>query len=93
MNRNEQKILALIERDPYLSQQEMADALGISRPSLANLISGLFKQGRITSAQAAKITGLTWRQFLAEASAQGIPAVSWDDEEIAAERSVVAEGR
>lgn len=47
MNRNEQKILALIERDPYLSQQEMADALGISRPSLANLISGLIKQGRI----------------------------------------------
>lgn len=47
MNRNEQKILALIERNPYLSQQEMADALGISRPSLANLISGLIKQGRI----------------------------------------------
>ena len=47
MNRNEQKILALIERDPYMSQQEMADALGISRPSLANLISGLIKQGKI----------------------------------------------
>lgn len=47
MNRNEQKILALIERDPYLSQQEMADALGLSRPSLANLISGLIKQGKI----------------------------------------------
>lgn len=47
MNRNEQKILELIEHDPYLSQQEMADALGISRPSLANLISGLIKQGRI----------------------------------------------
>ena len=47
MNRNEQKILALIERDPYLSQQEMAAELGISRPSLANLISGLIKQGKI----------------------------------------------
>jgi predicted HTH domain antitoxin len=53
----------------------------------------LFKQGKITSAQAAATTGLSWRQFLAEAAAQGIPAVSWDDEEIAAERSVVAEGR
>ncbi|MBT2584082.1 carbohydrate kinase [Planococcus sp. ISL-109] len=47
MTRKEQEILTLIERNPYMSQQEMADALGISRPSLANLISGLIKQGRI----------------------------------------------
>ena len=53
----------------------------------------LFKQGKITSTQAATTTGLSWRQFLAEAAAQGIPAVSWDDEELAAERSVVAEWR
>ena len=50
----------------------------------------LFKH---TSTQAATTTGLPWRQFLAEAAAQGIPAVSWDDEELAAERSVMAERR
>ncbi|MFC4711279.1 carbohydrate kinase [Planococcus dechangensis] len=47
MSQKEQQILSLIERNPYMSQQEMADALGISRPSLANLISGLIRQGRI----------------------------------------------
>jgi len=36
----------------------------------------LFKLGKITAAQAPTTTGLSWRQFLAEAAAQRIPAVS-----------------
>ena len=73
-------------------------ASGTSREELtgvARLLFALhlFKLGKITTAQAATMTCLSWRQFLAEAAAQGIPAVSWDDEDLDAERSVVAEGR
>jgi predicted HTH domain antitoxin len=73
-------------------------ASGSSREELAGVARllfalHLFKQGKITAAQAATMTGLSWRQFLAEAADQGIPAVSWDDEELDAERLVVAEGR
>jgi predicted HTH domain antitoxin len=53
----------------------------------------LFKLGKVTAAQAATMSGLSWRQLLAEAAAQGIPSVSWDDEELDAERLVVAEGQ
>ncbi|MCG7342971.1 winged helix-turn-helix transcriptional regulator [Sporosarcina sp. ACRSL] len=47
MNEKERAVLDVIRANPYLSQQEMADALQISRPSLANIISGLIKQGKI----------------------------------------------
>lgn len=47
MNQKEAELLALIRRDPYLSQQEMADAMKLSRPSIANLISGLIREGKI----------------------------------------------
>lgn len=47
MNRKDSEILELIKQNPYLSQQEMADALGMSRPTLANLISNLIRQGKI----------------------------------------------
>src|SRR5690606_24733751 len=47
MNRKETEVLALIRKNPYLSQQEMAQILEMSRPSLANLISGLMRQGKI----------------------------------------------
>ncbi|MGK7380006.1 carbohydrate kinase family protein [Planococcus sp. 1R117A] len=47
MNKKEQEVIALIKKNPYLSQQEMADSLKMSRPSLANLISGLIRQGKI----------------------------------------------
>ena len=47
LNEKERAVLDLIRANPYLSQQEMADALQISRPSLANIISGLIKQGKI----------------------------------------------
>lgn len=47
MNPKEAELLALIRRDPYLSQQEMADAMKLSRPTIANLISGLIREGKI----------------------------------------------
>ncbi|MBE1554040.1 sugar/nucleoside kinase (ribokinase family) [Filibacter limicola] len=48
MNDKETAIVELIRENPYLSQQEMADQLNMSRPALANLISGLTKRGIIT---------------------------------------------
>lgn len=47
LNKKEQEVIELIRKNPYLSQQEMADSLQMSRPSLANLISGLIRQGKI----------------------------------------------
>ncbi|ANU11710.1 putative carbohydrate kinase [Planococcus antarcticus DSM 14505] len=47
MNQKEVEILELIRRNPYLSQQEMAERLNMSRPSLANFISNLMRQGKI----------------------------------------------
>lgn len=41
LNENERKVLAMIEEDPFISQQKMAEALGISRSSVATLISAL----------------------------------------------------
>lgn len=43
----EQLILELIRKNPYVSQQELAETLGLSRPSIANMISGLIKKGYI----------------------------------------------
>lgn len=47
MSEKEQLIYLLIQKNPYISQQELADTLGLSRPSIANLISGLIKKGHI----------------------------------------------
>lgn len=47
MNRKEIEVLELIRKNPYLSQQEMAEQLKVSRPTVANLISGLIKQRKI----------------------------------------------
>lgn len=47
LNEKERAVLDLIRANPYLSQQEMADALNMSRPTLANIISGLIRQGKI----------------------------------------------
>jgi pseudouridine kinase len=47
MNEKETAILEMIRQNPFLSQLEMADSLNVSRPALANLISGLMKQGKI----------------------------------------------
>lgn len=47
MNEKEQLVLDLIRKNPYVSQQELAESLGLSRPSIANMISGLIKKGKI----------------------------------------------
>jgi pseudouridine kinase len=47
MTEKEQLIYDLIRKNPYISQQELAEAVGLSRPSVANLISGLTKKGHI----------------------------------------------
>ncbi|WP_107838230.1 carbohydrate kinase [Metasolibacillus meyeri] len=47
MNDKEQLVLQSIRGNPYLSQQEMAEKLNMSRPALANIISGLIKKGEI----------------------------------------------
>ncbi|QKY70664.1 carbohydrate kinase [Lentibacillus sp. CBA3610] len=47
MNDKEHKLFQLIKKNPYISQQELAEEMGLSRPSVANLISGLMKEGYI----------------------------------------------
>ncbi|MCT6923857.1 PfkB family carbohydrate kinase [Metasolibacillus sp.] len=47
MNDKEQLVLQSIRENPYLSQQDMAEKLNMSRPALANIISGLIKKGEI----------------------------------------------
>jgi pseudouridine kinase len=47
MNEKEQLIMELIRKNPYVSQQELAESLGLSRPSIANMISSLIKKGNI----------------------------------------------
>ncbi|QTD41763.1 carbohydrate kinase [Sporosarcina sp. Te-1] len=48
MNEKEQLVLELIRKNPFVSQQEIADEMKLSRPAVANLISGLMKKGIIT---------------------------------------------
>lgn len=47
MTQRERQILQLIEKDPMISQQELADRLGITRSSVAVHISNLQKKGCI----------------------------------------------
>ncbi len=47
MTQREQEILNMIEADPMISQQNLADALGITRSSVAVHISNLVKKGYI----------------------------------------------
>ena len=47
MTQRERQILQLIEADPMISQQEIADTLGITRSSAAVHISNLMKKGYI----------------------------------------------
>ena len=47
MTQRERQILQLIEADPMIAQQELADALGITRSSVAVHISNLVKKGYI----------------------------------------------
>ena len=47
MTQREQEVLRLIEANPMISQQELADELGITRSSVAVHISNLVKKGYI----------------------------------------------
>ncbi|PTI30158.1 carbohydrate kinase [Mammaliicoccus vitulinus] len=44
MNKNEKIILNLIKENPFISQQELSEEVGLSRPAVANIISGLVKK-------------------------------------------------
>lgn len=47
MNEKELLVYNLIKENPYLSQQEMAEQLNMSRPAVANIISALIRKGEI----------------------------------------------
>lgn len=47
MNEKERLILKLIQDDPFISQNELAEKLNLSRPAVANYISSLMKKGEI----------------------------------------------
>ena len=47
MTQREQQVLQLIEADPMISQQQIADKLGITRSAAAVHISNLMKKGFI----------------------------------------------
>lgn len=47
VNEKEQRLLELLRQNPFLSQQDMAEQLQMSRPAIANMISALTKRGLI----------------------------------------------
>jgi sugar/nucleoside kinase (ribokinase family) len=47
LNEKEKRVLTILKEDPYVSQQFMADQMKLSRPAIANLISGLQEKGYI----------------------------------------------
>jgi len=44
INEYEELILRLIRENPFISQQELSEIVGVSKPSIANIISGLIKK-------------------------------------------------
>lgn len=48
MNKTQERILDEIRKNPYISQQTLADLIGLSRSAIANLIKGLTDEGYIT---------------------------------------------
>ncbi|MBO1198752.1 winged helix-turn-helix transcriptional regulator [Staphylococcus simiae] len=44
MNTTEKEILKRIKDNPFISQRELAEAIGLSRPTVANIISGLIQK-------------------------------------------------
>lgn len=44
MSDSEKEILKRIKDNPFISQRELAEAIGLSRPSVANIISGLIQK-------------------------------------------------
>ncbi|MBM6614327.1 winged helix-turn-helix transcriptional regulator [Desemzia sp. RIT804] len=47
LNENERKVLDVIREDPFISQQDLAEAIQLSRSAVANIISGLVKKGHL----------------------------------------------
>lgn len=47
MNERELEIFELIKENPFISQQELSESVGLSRSAVANIISGLIKKGRL----------------------------------------------
>ncbi len=47
LNEKEKAILEILEVNPFISQQELADSIGLSRSATANLLSGLQSKGYI----------------------------------------------
>lgn len=45
LNEKESKILSYIKENPFISQQDLAEKIGLSRPAVANIISSLVKRG------------------------------------------------
>lgn len=45
LNEKESRVFTYIKENPFISQQELADKIGLSRPAVANIISGLVKRG------------------------------------------------
>lgn len=50
----------------------------------------LFEMGKVTSGQAAEIAEMPRRRFLLELVEYGIPAVSWNSEELEAEMAAIS---
>ena len=46
LNKNEVRVLDIIEQDPFISQQSIADELGLTRSTVATIISGLTQKDR-----------------------------------------------
>lgn len=73
-------------------------AAGVTPEELENIARStfavrLFRMGKVTSGRAAEIAQMPRRQFLLELATHGVPAVSWDDEELEAESSAVNQRR
>lgn len=47
LNKNEGRVLEVIERDPFISQQNIANELGLTRSTVATIISGLTQKKQL----------------------------------------------
>lgn len=47
LNEKEEKIIDLIRDNPFISQKELSEKIGLSRSAVANMISGLVKKGHL----------------------------------------------
>ncbi|MDN6627065.1 MAG: PfkB family carbohydrate kinase [Pisciglobus halotolerans] len=45
LNDKESRIIELIRDNPFISQKELSELIGLSRSAIANMISGLVKKG------------------------------------------------